>query len=95
MIPLAIVGFAGAVASTITCPIEVVKTQLQSSRVGGGSNPVQVAREIWAAEGAWSIDSFGQAFVYPSALSYSGVCAFPPPLYLPLSSPPHTHPPQA
>lgn len=44
-------GFAGAVASTITCPIEVIKTQLQSSRVGGGSNPVQVAKEIWAAEG--------------------------------------------
>ncbi len=39
-------------ASTITCPIEVVKTQLQSSRIGGGSNPFQVAKEILAAEGA-------------------------------------------
>lgn len=44
-------GFAGAVASSITCPIEVVKTQLQSSRIGGGSNPFQVAREILAADG--------------------------------------------
>ncbi|TFJ88619.1 hypothetical protein NSK_000188 [Nannochloropsis salina CCMP1776] len=44
-------GFAGAVASSITCPIEVVKTQLQSSRVGGGSNPFRVAREILAADG--------------------------------------------
>lgn len=46
-------GFAGAVASTITCPIEVVKTQLQSSRVGvsGGSNPFKVAREIFQADG--------------------------------------------
>jgi solute carrier family 25, member 33/36 len=39
------------VASTITCPIEVIKTQLQSSRVGGGSGPVNVAREIFNAEG--------------------------------------------
>lgn len=44
-------GFAGAVASSITCPIEVVKTQLQSSRIGGGSNPFKVAREILAADG--------------------------------------------
>ncbi|KAM3577434.1 hypothetical protein VYU27_000597 [Nannochloropsis oceanica] len=44
-------GLAGAVASSITCPIEVVKTQLQSSRIGGGSNPFKVAREILAADG--------------------------------------------
>jgi hypothetical protein len=32
--------------STITCPIEVVKTQLQSSNIGGSTNPFVIAKEI-------------------------------------------------
>ena len=51
-------GFAGTVASTITCPLEVVKTQLQSSG-GVGVDGNAVAREgvrdvvsnIWRREG--------------------------------------------
>jgi Mitochondrial carrier protein len=37
--------------STLTCPIEVVKTQLQSSN-GGPTNPFVIAKEIARKEGA-------------------------------------------
>mmetsp|Transcript_6544 Transcript_6544/g.9880 ORF Transcript_6544/g.9880 Transcript_6544/m.9880 type:complete len:377 (-) Transcript_6544:272-1402(-) len=44
-------GLAGSISSTITCPMEVIKTQLQSSRVAGASNPFAIAAEIWKGEG--------------------------------------------
>lgn len=44
-------GLAGSISSTITCPIEVVKTQLQSSNMVGPANPFAIAREIAKSEG--------------------------------------------
>jgi len=44
-------GLAGSISSTITCPVEVVKTQLQSSAVAGGSNFFQIASNILKHEG--------------------------------------------
>ena len=43
-------GVAGTVASTLTLPLEVLKTQLQSSRLGKRS-PVDVAKLIFEREG--------------------------------------------
>lgn len=45
-------GLAGTVSSTLTAPLEVIKTQLQSSRVSGKLNPVQVCQEIIKLDGA-------------------------------------------
>ena len=39
-------GLAGTVSSSLTAPLEVIKTQLQSSRVSGKLNPMQVCQEI-------------------------------------------------
>ena len=47
-------GVAGTVASTITNPLEVIKTQLQSSNsrsLFGGMNPMQLARRILEQDG--------------------------------------------
>ena len=47
-------GFAGAVSSTITCPIEVVKTQLQSSSTlfaNAKGSPFKIASQILQNEG--------------------------------------------
>ncbi|CAM9802197.1 unnamed protein product [Ascophyllum nodosum] len=46
-------GLAGSIATTLTCPIEVVKTQLQSSTAARGSklNPFSVAGNIFRREG--------------------------------------------
>jgi hypothetical protein len=39
-------GLAGTVSSTLTAPLEVIKTQLQSSSLGGKSNPIKVFKQI-------------------------------------------------
>jgi len=45
-------GVAGAVASAITCPLEVVKTQLQSrSLASAGMGPLGVAKKIVSEQG--------------------------------------------
>ena len=44
-------GLAGTVSSTLTTPLEVIKTQLQSSRIDKFSNPFKVATEILKQEG--------------------------------------------
>lgn len=45
-------GVAGTIASTLTAPLEVIKTQLQSSNFGGkGLSAVDVAARIYKAEG--------------------------------------------
>lgn len=44
-------GFAGSIASTLTIPLEVIKTQLQSSRISGKTSALQVARRIFVDEG--------------------------------------------
>jgi solute carrier family 25 protein 33/36 len=45
-------GVAGAVAAAITCPLEVVKTHLQSrAAVGSGLSPLGVAKAILEKEG--------------------------------------------
>ncbi|CAM9907854.1 unnamed protein product [Scytosiphon promiscuus] len=44
-------GLAGSVSTTITCPIEVVKTQLQGSAVKRGSNPFSIASSIFQNDG--------------------------------------------
>ncbi|GMI09458.1 hypothetical protein TrRE_jg5588 [Triparma retinervis] len=50
-------GFAGTISSTITSPLEVIKTQLQSSSTGIGAmskvqgSPLGVAKEIYKADG--------------------------------------------
>jgi len=44
-------GIAGTVASTITCPLEVVKTQLQSSNVDSSSGVRSVVKSIYKADG--------------------------------------------
>lgn len=44
-------GLAGTVSSSLTAPLEVIKTQLQSSRVSGKLNPMQVCQEIIKLEG--------------------------------------------
>jgi len=44
-------GLAGSISSTITCPVEVVKTRLQSSAVAGGSSFLKIATEIFRYEG--------------------------------------------
>ena len=45
-------GIAGAVASAITCPLEVVKTNLQSrANVGSGLNPLSMASRIVSEQG--------------------------------------------
>lgn len=44
-------GIAGSVASTITTPLEVVKTQLQSSLVQGRQSPIQICRQIMKNDG--------------------------------------------
>lgn len=45
-------GLAGTVSSCLTAPLEVIKTQLQSSRVSGKLNPMQVCQEIIKLDGA-------------------------------------------
>ncbi|CAM9799027.1 unnamed protein product, partial [Choristocarpus tenellus] len=42
---------AGSISTTVTCPIEVVKTQLQASSVAKGSNPLTIAGNIFRTEG--------------------------------------------
>ena len=45
-------GVAGTISSTLTLPLEVVKTQLQSSRLGRTTrNPIEMAKVILAQEG--------------------------------------------
>ena len=44
-------GLAGTVSSSLTAPLEVIKTQLQSSRVSGKLNPMQVCQEIIKLDG--------------------------------------------
>jgi solute carrier family 25, member 33/36 len=44
-------GLAGTVSSSLTAPLEVIKTQLQSSRVSGKLNPIQVCQEIIKLDG--------------------------------------------
>lgn len=44
-------GMAGSISSFLTMPLEVVKTQLQSSRIAGKSGPLSVARRIFKADG--------------------------------------------
>ena len=44
-------GMAGTISSTLTIPLEVVKTQLQSSRVGGKLGPVKVFQQIMKVDG--------------------------------------------
>lgn len=43
-------GLAGTISSTLTMPLEIVKTQLQSSRIGK-SSPRVVAQQIMQNEG--------------------------------------------
>lgn len=43
-------GIAGCISSSLTMPLEVVKTQLQS-RIGQGKSPLSVARMILSTEG--------------------------------------------
>jgi hypothetical protein len=44
-------GVAGTISSTLTMPLEIVKTQLQSSRMGRTSSPLMVAQRIFITEG--------------------------------------------
>jgi hypothetical protein len=45
-------GIAGTIASTLTAPLEVIKTQLQSSQLAGkGYSATRVAQEIFKSEG--------------------------------------------
>ncbi|CAM9718799.1 unnamed protein product [Ectocarpus sp. 12 AP-2014] len=44
-------GLAGSISMTITCPIEVVKTQLQGSAVKHGSNAFSIASSIFKSDG--------------------------------------------
>ena len=44
-------GLAGMVSSTVTAPLEVVKTQLQASRFSGKLTPFGVCQEIVKADG--------------------------------------------
>lgn len=44
-------GIAGSVASTITTPLEVIKTQLQSSFAKGRQSPLQICRQIAKTDG--------------------------------------------
>ena len=44
-------GIAGTISSTITIPLEVIKTQLQSSRIGGSSNAREVFHKIYTTSG--------------------------------------------
>jgi hypothetical protein len=44
-------GLAGSVASTLTAPLEIVKTQLQSSRIGSKATAVGIARKIFETDG--------------------------------------------
>lgn len=44
-------GVAGSISSTLTLPLEIVKTQLQSSRIAGTSGPAGVVQRIWKSEG--------------------------------------------
>eukprot|EP00600_Ochromonadales_sp_CCMP1393_P005782 CAMPEP_0174957456 /NCGR_PEP_ID=MMETSP0004_2-20121128/2081_1 /TAXON_ID=420556 /ORGANISM="Ochromonas sp., Strain CCMP1393" /LENGTH=312 /DNA_ID=CAMNT_0016205565 /DNA_START=36 /DNA_END=971 /DNA_ORIENTATION=- len=44
-------GLSGTISSTLTIPLEVVKTQLQSSGLGKGMNPMQVANQVLKVEG--------------------------------------------
>eukprot|EP01041_Mallomonas_annulata_P007689 gene7689-15738_t len=44
-------GIAGSIASTITTPLEVVKTQLQSSLIGGRKSPIQICNQIMQMDG--------------------------------------------
>lgn len=44
-------GLAGTVASSLTIPLEVVKTQLQSSAIGTKNNAVSICKHIWHREG--------------------------------------------
>jgi hypothetical protein len=45
-------GLAGTISSTLTIPLEVVKTQLQSSRLAGKSSARAVINTIMEKEGA-------------------------------------------
>ena len=52
MCNLAAGGIAGAVASAITCPLEVIKTNLQArTNVGSGLHPLSMASKIIAEQG--------------------------------------------
>ena len=65
-------GVAGIVASTLTCPIEVVKTQLQSTSMAG-SGPLEVARAVYAGGGAagfWTGMRPTLVGIIPSRASY-------------------------
>lgn len=44
-------GLSGTVSSILTAPLEIVKTQLQTSRYSGKFNPLQVCKEIIKADG--------------------------------------------
>ena len=44
-------GLAGTVSSTLTAPLEVVKTQLQVSRYSGKMGPLDVCKEILRTDG--------------------------------------------
>lgn len=44
-------GLAGTISSTLTMPLEVVKTQLQSSRIAGKSGPYGIAQQIFKTQG--------------------------------------------
>jgi solute carrier family 25 protein 33/36 len=44
-------GLAGTMSSCITAPLEVVKTQLQSSRISGKLGPIGVCKELLKTDG--------------------------------------------
>jgi hypothetical protein len=46
-------GVAGSIAGTITMPLEVVKTQLQSSRIARKTGPLQIAKRIMQNDGVY------------------------------------------
>lgn len=44
-------GLAGTVSSTLTLPLEVIKTQLQSSRLSSNSSPLSVSKLVLKTDG--------------------------------------------
>jgi hypothetical protein len=44
-------GIAGSISSILTIPLEVVKTQLQSSRMSGKASAIDVAKKIFETDG--------------------------------------------